>query len=199
MKMIGNLSQPSSGSSADRPRRSAGKSAGPEESGTRAPARVRMKRILVPVDFSEASLKALRYAVAFAEQFRATLFLVHIVEPASFVNDLGNVSLTLSDRETANRLHHKLVMLGRRLVRPSVPVKPLVCIGKPFYEIVGVAQTFDVDLIIIATQGHTGVKRALLGSTAERVVRHAPCPVLVVREQEQHCPASQPPPSGKEL
>ena len=144
---------------------------------------LRLKKVLVPIDFSEPSLEALKYAVAFAGQFGASICLVHVVEPASFLNDARNVPLAVSDREAANTLHHRLVMLARKEVDPLTPVHSLVCIGKPFDEIVRTAKTFKADLIIIATQGRTGFKRAMLGSTAERVVRHAHCPVLVVRQK----------------
>jgi nucleotide-binding universal stress UspA family protein len=145
---------------------------------------VQLKKVLVPIDFSEPSLKALKYAVAFAGQFGASICLVHVVEPASFLNDVRNVPLAVSDREVANQLHHKLIMLARNEINPLTPVHPLVCIGKTCGEIVRTAKTFKADLIILATQGRTGFKRAMLGSTAERVVQLAHCPVLVVRQQE---------------
>jgi universal stress protein A len=63
--------------------------------------------------------------------------------------------------------------------------KTLVRHGVPFNEISGTASTLKADLIVIATHGYTGLKHVFLGSTAERVVRHAPCPVLVVREDER--------------
>jgi len=149
-----------------------------------AATRIQIRKILVPTDFSRASLRALRCAVDFANRFDASLCLVHVVEPASFVTHVGNVPPAGSDRETTNKLHHKLVMLARKEVGPLTPVSPLVCIGKPFHEIARIARTVDADLILIATHGRGGLKRAFLGSTAERVVRHAPCPVLVVREKE---------------
>lgn len=145
---------------------------------------VQLKKVLVPIDFSESSLKALKYAVALASQFGASICLVHVVEPASFLNAVRNMPLTVSDGEVANKLHHKLVMLARKAIDPLTPVHRLVCIGKPFDEIVRTAKTFNADLIILATRGRTGLKRALLGSTAERVVQHAHCPVLVVRRKE---------------
>jgi len=144
---------------------------------------VQVKKVLVPVDFSASSLKALRYAVAVANRFGASISLVHVVEPASFLNDVRNMPLAVSDGEVANKLHHKLVMLARKQIDPETPVHPVVCIGKPFDEIVKTAKTFNADLIIIGTHGRTGLKGALLGSTAERVVRHAHCPVLVVRQK----------------
>ena len=160
---------------------------------------VQLKKVLVPIDFSEPSLKALKYAVAFAGQFGASICLVHVVEPASFLNDVRNVPLAVSDREVANTLHHKLVMLARKEIDPLTPVHPLVCIGKPFDEIVKTAKTFNADLIIIATHGRTGFKRAILGSTAERVVQHAPCPVLVVRQKEHDFVQRDQPSNGKEF
>src|SRR5881394_761489 len=160
---------------------------------------LKLKKVLVPIDFSEPSLKALQYAVAFAGQFGASICLVHVVEPASFLNDVHNVPLAVSDRETANKLHHKLVMLARKEVDPLTPVHPLVCIGKPFDEIVRTAKTFQADLIIIATHGRTGFKRAFLGSTAERVVQHAHCPVLVVRQKENDFVQHDQPSTEKEL
>ena len=160
---------------------------------------VQVKKVLVPIDFSESSLKALRYAVAFANQFGASICLVHVVEPASFLNDVRNVPLAVSDGEVANMLHHKLVMLARKGIDPVTPVHPLVCIGKPFDEIVKTAKTFNADLIILATHGRTGLRRALLGSTAERVVRHASCPVLVVREKEHDFVQCDQPSTEKDL
>jgi universal stress protein A len=160
---------------------------------------VQVKKVLVPIDFSESSLKALKYAVVFAGQFGASICLVHVVEPASFLNDMRNVPLAVSDGEVANMLHHKLVMLARKQIDPVTPVHPLVCIGKPFDEIVKTAKTFNADLIILATHGRTGLKRALLGSTAERVVRHASCPVLVVREKEHDFVQRDQPSTEKDL
>ena len=160
---------------------------------------VQVKKVLVPIDFSESSLKALKYAVAFAGQFGASICLVHVVEPASFLNDVRNVPLAVSDGEVANMLHHKLVMLARKQIDPVTPVHPLVCIGKPFDEIVKTAKTFNADLIILATHGRTGLKRALLGSTAEQVVRHASCPVLVVREKEHDFVQRDQPSTEKDL
>jgi len=164
-----------------------------------APCGLQLKRVLVPIDFSESSLEALKYAVAFAGQFDASICLVHVVEPAAFLNDVRKVPPAVSDREVANKLHHKLVMLARKEIDPVTPVHPLVCIGKPFDEIVRTAKMFNADLIIIATHGRTGFKRALLGSTAERVVQHAHCPVLVVRQKEDDFVQRDPPSTKKEL
>jgi glycine betaine transporter len=144
----------------------------------------RPKRILVPVDFSATSLRALKYALKLAEQFDATICLLHVIEKASFVNDLENVALAVPDEKLASIAKKHLVSLSRNVVKSPVPMFPHTRIGKPFVEIVTLAQTQNIDLIVLATHGYTGLKHALLGSTAERVVRHAHCPVLVVREAE---------------
>ena len=143
------------------------------------PADLKLKKILVPLDFSDPSRKAL------VGRFNSTLCLVHVLEPPAFANDFNSSPMAVSDATVLNRLRHKLVMLARREVDPLIHVVPQVRVGKPFHEIVTAAKQMEADLIVIATHGHTGFKHAILGSTAERVVRHAPCPVLVVRERER--------------
>ena len=70
-------------------------------------------------------------------------------------------------------------------IEPKLTERTLVRQGRSFHEIAEAARTLKADLIIISTHGYSGLKHALLGSTTERVVRHAPCPVLVVREHER--------------
>ena len=142
----------------------------------------RLKTIVVPIDFSPPSKNALRYAVRLAEQFGSVLRLVHVVEPAPFLGDLSDVGLIRSDGEIARVAKVQLQALAQDEIEELVPVYPEVRIGKPYNEIVAAAKVSSADLIVIATHGYTGLKHVLLGSTAERVVRHAPCPVLVVRE-----------------
>jgi nucleotide-binding universal stress UspA family protein len=77
-----------------------------------------------------------------------------------------------------------LEALARKELKPAIQSATLVRSGSAFNEIVAVARELQIDLIIIATHGYSGLKHFLLGSTAERVVRHAPCPVLVVRDRE---------------
>jgi universal stress protein A len=144
----------------------------------------KFKRILVPTDFSKPSLKAVRYAVRFAEQSGATIYLVYVIEQPAFIHDLESFPVAMPEVELARRAKEKLLSVATSEIEELVPVKTQVRIGKPFREIVALARQTDTDLIVIATRGRTGVNRMLLGSTAELVVRHAPCPVLVVREHE---------------
>lgn len=139
------------------------------------------KKILVAVDFSEPSKKALQHAVSLANLYGAELCLAHVVEPASFMHDMSNVMVSKSNKEIAAEARASLLTCADANVPSSVPVRTEVRVGKPFNEISELAQKLKADLIVIATHGYTGLKHVMLGSTAERVVRHAPCPVLVVR------------------
>jgi nucleotide-binding universal stress UspA family protein len=145
---------------------------------------LKLKRILVPTDFSEPSLKAIRYAERLAEQSGATIHLLYVIERPGLNNDFECFPLALPEAELRKIAKEKLLSIASTEIEELVPVKVQVSFGKPFREIVEVARESDADLIVIATQGHSGINHILLGSTAERVVRHASCPVLVVREHQ---------------
>lgn len=143
----------------------------------------KLKRILVPVDFSECSSQALEYALAFAEQFQAQLTLLHVVEPAFTPDHYPGLAAPMSEVND-NQVQigrERLEELARKRVGHRVPVESLVRMGRAHSEIPDTAQALGADLIIMGTHGHTGLKHVLLGSTAEKVVRHAACPVLTVR------------------
>lgn len=150
------------------------------------PATLKLKTILVPTDFAEPSKKSLRYALRFAEQFGATVILLHVVEPIVLLGDAyGSVAVPMEATAALQQdATTRLASLVRDEIEEVVPVSSCVRCGKPYQEIVNAAREREVDLIIIATHGYTGLKHVFLGSTAERVVRHAPCPVLIVREKE---------------
>lgn len=149
------------------------------------PAKLGLRSILVPMDFSPESLKALKYAIPFAEQFGAELILLNVVEPLPFA-DLSAFPLALENEQVVSACQAKLETIARHKSLPRGLVsKTLIRQGQSFQEITETARKLKVDLIIISTHGYTGLKHALLGSTAERVVRHAPCPVLVVRNHER--------------
>lgn len=147
------------------------------------PALLHIGRILVPTDFSEPSRNALKYATRFAEQFGAKITLLYVNEPVMYP-DFAYYPLTMENDQVAKIASAKLTALGQKEIGAQHLEKILVRTGNPFHEITEAARTLKVDLIIISTHGYTGLKHALLGSTAERVVRHAPCPVLTVRDKE---------------
>ena len=145
--------------------------------------RVRLKTLLVPVDFSSFSDKALDYAVAFAEQFGAAIVLLHVVEPMVYPENYMTIPTVTDDINSSliEAADRKLLEKRQRIQGRQVAVRVLTRLGRPYMEIADAARELGVDLIILATHGHTGLKHVLLGSTAERVVRHAHCPVYVVR------------------
>lgn len=148
-----------------------------------ARSKARLRRILVPVDFSEHSREALRYAVDLGSVFDSEIVMVFVVESVGYPADLGygQVAIPKLEKELSERGKTELARLAARHVGDRLAVRYHVPAGRPFVEIIRAARDFEADLIIIATHGHTGVEHILFGSTAEKVVRKAPCPVLVVR------------------
>lgn len=150
------------------------------------PSLLPIKRILVPVDFSDYSVKALRYAVRFAEQFGASLVLVHVAEPVRYPESIIiPPEMEEANRDLMKRTRVALDQFAAREVPARLACQRVVQLGSAYAEIAAAAKAANADLIVIATHGHTGLKHLVLGSTAERVVRHAPCPVLTVRERER--------------
>lgn len=143
-----------------------------------------IKNILVPIDFSNYSKNALRYAVNFAKTFKSKIYLVYVVEPVIYPSDfsMGQVTFPVNDLEMNVRAKDELDNLAKSEIGSEIEVETVIKTGKPFVEINETASELDIDLIIIATHGHTGMEHLLFGSTAEKVVRKAPCPVLTLRE-----------------
>lgn len=146
-----------------------------------APAPAALKSILCPVDFSEASLRALEYAFSLAQETDARLTLLHVVrelpaasDPASF--DVSGYRARVL--EEARRRLHGLVPAG---VRDWCTPEERVATGKPHREIVGAAQAQAAGLIVMGVHGRGVVDLALFGSTTHQVVRAADCPVLTIR------------------
>lgn len=152
-----------------------------------------VKRVLVPIDFSEHSKNALQYAISFARQFSSELILVYVVEPAIYPADFsfGQVALPSIENELRERGKQELDQLVKVHIGTSLPARTMIRTGKPYLEIVTAAAEENADLIIIATHGHGGMEHLLFGGTAERVVRKAPCPVLMVRPAVPEGPEEQ--------
>jgi nucleotide-binding universal stress UspA family protein len=148
------------------------------------PLQFKIGTILVPLDFSPASMETLNYAVWLAKQFRAAIHLLH-VHPPDEASSPGGGHLFFQSAEAVERLNEELTGIHRKLAPTLRPENCHICGGQPYQEIVRVAREIDADLIVLATRGHSGLKHLLLGSTAERVVRNAPCPIFVVRKRKQ--------------
>ncbi len=143
-----------------------------------------IKKVLVPIDFSDYSKSSLRYAVNFAKKFNAEIYLIYVVEPVIYPPDfsMGQIAIPSVNAEWDERAREELKNLAKTEIPEGVKVKTILKNGKPFLEIIDTASEENIDLIIIATHGHSGVEHILFGSTAEKVVRKAPCPVLTLRE-----------------
>jgi len=139
----------------------------------------RLKKILVPTDFSQCSRKGLQYAVSFAKQFGAELHLLHVNPPSLGALELGPFEFGLADGALDG------LEILRRSVGEEVRVRTWLRGGTPHAEITRAAKELSVDLIVIATHGRPGFERIFLGSTTDMVVLRAPCPVLIVREAER--------------
>jgi universal stress protein A len=147
-----------------------------------------IRTILLPTDFSECANYALSYAAFLARHFSASIICVHVIEPV--MPAVGYTGLTeplpiadLSEQleESAER---ELPKLGECEDCEGLDIEEVIVHGDASAEIVRVAEERKVDLIVIASHGRTGLGRILFGSTAESIVRHAPCPVLVVKQTE---------------
>ena len=144
------------------------------------------KKILVPIDFSDASKKALKYAFRFAEQFDCEIVLLHVLEPAGPMVDAPlALEVFLNSKDSLSTMEKKLAGLSAQSRNNDAnPISSKIRTGHAPNEITKAAKDLDVDLIVIATHGNTSSRHLCIGSTAERVVRSAPCSVLVVREKE---------------
>ena len=143
-----------------------------------------IKKILVPVDFSECARKALQYAIPLAKEHQAAITLLYVIASPAYVGGEFGATQYQFEVETRASGEKELAKLIVDEVRGEVSADTLVRSGSPALEIIEVAKQLAADLIVISTHGHTGLTHVFLGSVAEHVVRWAPCPVLVVREQE---------------
>jgi universal stress protein A len=142
-----------------------------------------LKRILVPVDFSDASSNAVEYARRVGELTKADLIFMNVIEPDG-PTALESLPPVCSEELKANAEENLRAVVQTARGFGMGGAKSIIRSGMPTHEIVEAAKELDVDLIVIATHGDTGWKHLCIGSTAERVVRAAPCPVFVVREKE---------------
>lgn len=150
-----------------------------------------VKKILCPTDFSEPSYEGLKVANELAEQFSAELILVHVVTPiplypSSPDGAAYNLSRYLED--TVNVSQKSLEEAAKNRISPNLAARRVVLQGNPADQIVHLAASEKVDIIVTATHGWTGWRRFIFGSVAERVVRFASCLVLTVpapQEEEQ--------------
>ena len=149
--------------------------------------KIQIQQILCPVDFSESSDHAMRYASALATTFGAELTLLHVVAPvvAALPGETALPDTLQADiNELAEACRSRMEQIVGKLATNGLRVKPLVLNGLPFIEIIRYARESETDLIVLGSHGRTGLSHLLIGSVAERVVRKAPCPVLTIKHPE---------------
>ena len=141
---------------------------------------IRLNRILVPTDFSDSARHALGYGVSLAREFGAELLLLHVVEalPGAYASELFPAPIAEVLDQVSGYARTELSRLTAEVAEKGVPVRERLVQGKPSAEIVRVAGEEKVDMIVLGTHGKGVLDKALFGSTTERVVRKAPCPVL---------------------
>ncbi len=147
---------------------------------------MKIERILCPTDFSEGSSHALSYAVDLAKQYNAKLYILHIIydiQRATGLNvpHISNDELVKGLNEWALKEMDKTC---RAIINSLPNVEKVVLHGIPYEEIIDYAEKENIDMITIGTYGRSGLERFIFGSTAERVVRKAPCAVVTVRMPE---------------
>jgi len=150
---------------------------------------MQIRSILVPTDFSECGNYALSYAASLARMFGASILCVHVIEP--MVPTVGYSGMTeplpiadISD-QLEDSAERELPRIAEGEECAGLEVEELIVHGEAASEIVRVARDRKVDLIVVSSHGRTGWGRILFGSTAEAVVRHASCPVLVVKPPDE--------------
>jgi len=143
---------------------------------------IQIKKVLVPTDFSDSAHHAFGYGVSFAREYDAELILLHVVEnlTVGYASDLFPVPMAEVFQEISGYAKAELDKLAAEAKQKGAVVTQLVVQGKPSAEIVRHAAENAVDIIVLGTHGKGMLDQALFGSTTERVVRRAPCPVLTV-------------------
>jgi len=150
-----------------------------------------LNNILVPVDFSEASMEALQYVRALSAASGATIHAIYVQQPSAMIADLNGVPIsTPPDCETATERGVALDKLLSKDAPRGIVYTTDSRIGYPVEVINSMAGETEADMIVITTHGRKGFSRLLFGSVTERVIREGRCPVLVLRPgQERYCEA----------
>jgi nucleotide-binding universal stress UspA family protein len=144
-----------------------------------------IKRILFATDFSDNSRYALTFAISFAQKYDAMLYVLHVIQQPSYpLGMYAEISFDAMDKfsqSISEAVQKEMQTLKEKDLKGCPKYECLIVHGTPFLEILRTAKEKNVELIVVGTHGRTGLDHVLFGSTAEKVVRRAPCPVLSVR------------------
>jgi len=144
-----------------------------------------MEKILVAIDFSDGSAQELRYALKFAIQFDSHLLLLHILHdpaeaPGFYSSEKASKKVFRNMEETASRMMDEF---AEKYLKEWKKYNAQIIPGLPAEEIVRIAEKEQVDMIVMGTRGHSGIKRLMIGSVTDRVIRACTCPVLAVQSE----------------
>lgn len=147
---------------------------------------MKVEKILFPTDFSEGSFHALPYAVDLTKHYNARLYILHVVYDVFKATDthIPHISADELYVEISEWANKEIDTCCIEEIRGLSNVEKIVLKGIPHEEIMKYAAEKQIDMIIIGTYGKKGLERFIFGSTAEKVVRNAPCPVMTVRIPE---------------
>jgi len=145
-----------------------------------------IKQILLPIDFSEFSKISLPYAIDLAKKFKSDIHIIHvfdenILDPYYFSNPKSSQEFF---QHVQNDFQKTIDSLIEDFDTEGINIIPILANGTPFVEIIRYSKKEKIDLIIISTHGRSGLSQMLIGGTAEKIIRKAPCPVLTVRHPE---------------
>jgi len=141
-------------------------------------------KILFPTDFSESAENASRYALSLAKKYGSKVYVIHVIEPFTYTTEFGlDFSAQLKEMEASAR--RLLDDIAASIKKTNLDVESALITGEPFVEIIKYARKEQVDLIVMATHGRSGIEHMLMGSVAEKVVRKSPCPVLTIKKSGQ--------------
>ena len=147
---------------------------------------INIKTILAPTDFSTHAEHALKYAGELAKNLKAKMYVLHVAEYSNVGGDPDASELLIPNYipELEKKGKDRLDQITRRLSEVGVDAHSVFVAGRAYQDIVRVAEELKVDLIVIGTHGRTGFSHLFFGSTAEKVVRLCPCPVLTVKHPD---------------
>jgi nucleotide-binding universal stress UspA family protein len=150
---------------------------------------IQIKRILIPTDFSETSKEALKYAMSMSKEYEAEMTVLNVVNEHIYTEGF-NIPRVMSIQDLEKELCRQAETQMQEFLKDvrrldEVKYKKVVIPGNPYLAILEYAKTNNVDLIVIGTHGRSGLEHMLFGSTAEKVIRKAPCPVLTVKPAQR--------------
>lgn len=148
---------------------------------------INIKKVLFPTDFSENSNYAFDYAVGLAQKLGARIYILHVIH--ELIDTTGfyipNISLDQLQKDLEKGAEEMMGMFCGERMGDFKDYEWMNVIGLPHIEILNVAKEKGIDMIVMGTHGRTGIDRVFFGSTAEKVLKKAPCPVLTVRHPQK--------------